>query len=110
MGLDLNAALTMPFMDEEIKMAFFQMHPSKSPSPDGMSPGFYQKHWAIVGQDVYNEVRALLSSGIMLRKINYTHVTLISKSKDPTIMTQLRLINLCNVIYKICSKVLLTNR
>ncbi|XP_070675647.1 uncharacterized protein [Malus domestica] len=33
-GPDLNAALTMPFTDEEIKMAFFQMHPSKSPGPD----------------------------------------------------------------------------
>lgn len=86
MGRDLNAALTVPFIDEEIKMAFFHMHPSKSPGPDGMSPGFYQKHWAIVGQDVCNEVKALLSFGIMLRKINYTHVTLIFKS-NPTVMT-----------------------
>lgn len=45
----------------------------------------------------------------MLKKINYTHVTLIPKNKDPTVMIELRLISLCNVIYKICSKVL-TNR
>lgn len=45
----------------------------------------------------------------MLWKLNFTIVTLILKNKDPTLMTQLRLISLCNVIYKVCSKVL-TNR
>lgn len=60
-----------------------------------------------MAQDVCNGVRSLLTSGGMLHKINFTHVTLISKNKDPTVMTQLRPINLCNVIYKICSKVLM---
>lgn len=76
---------------------------------DDMSPGFYQKHWDTVVQDVCNGVRSVLCSGIILQKINYTHVTLIPKNKDPTVMTHLRPISLCNVIYKICSKVL-TNR
>lgn len=59
--------------------------------------------------DVCDGVMIILSSGRMLRKINYTQVTLIPKKLDPTSMTQLRPISLCNVIYKICSKVL-TNR
>lgn len=80
------------------------MHPTKDPRPNGMSPDFYQKHWA--GEDVCDGVQSLLSSGNMLRKINYTHVTLIPKSKDPTLMTQLRPISLCNVICMMCSKVL----
>lgn len=42
--------------------------------------------------------------GVMLYKINFTHVTLIPNMKEPTIMTQLR-----PIVYKICSKVL-TNR
>lgn len=29
----------------EVKRALFHMHPDKSPGPDGMSPGFYHKHW-----------------------------------------------------------------
>lgn len=99
----------MPFLDEEINHALLQIHLSTAPGPDGMSPCFYQKHWDTVVQDVCNGVRSVLFSGIMLQKINYTHVTLIPKNKDPTVMTHLRAISLCNVISKICSKVL-TNR
>lgn len=33
---------------EEVKFALFQMHPDKSSGQDGMTPGFFQKHWSIV--------------------------------------------------------------
>ncbi|KAM0970966.1 hypothetical protein ACFX15_018367 [Malus domestica] len=48
----LNNALQEPYSVEEIRMAVFQMHPSKSPGPDGMSPLFYQQFWHVVGLDV----------------------------------------------------------
>ena len=35
--------LTRPYMEEKVKTALFQMHPSKSPGPNGMSPFFFQK-------------------------------------------------------------------
>ena len=38
-----NSKMLMPIDEEEVKAAAFQMHPDKSPGPDGMSPGFYQK-------------------------------------------------------------------
>lgn len=37
---------------EEVKRAIFSMHPDKSSGPDGMSPGFFQKYWYIVGDNV----------------------------------------------------------
>ena len=36
-------SLTRPYTEEEVKTAIFQMHPSKSLGPDGMSPFFFQK-------------------------------------------------------------------
>uniref|UniRef100_A0A803NVG6 Uncharacterized protein n=1 Tax=Cannabis sativa TaxID=3483 RepID=A0A803NVG6_CANSA len=48
-NVDLLASVTE---EEEVKAALFQMHPEKSPGPDGMTPGFFQKCWSIVKKDV----------------------------------------------------------
>lgn len=36
--------LLNPFLDEEIRAAAFSMGPAKAPGPDGIPPGFFQKH------------------------------------------------------------------
>ncbi|XP_024200495.1 uncharacterized protein LOC112203810 [Rosa chinensis] len=102
----MNQQLLAAYTDDEIQAALFQMHPSKAPGPDGMSPFFFQKYWDIVGSDVCRAVRSFLVSRNLIREVNFTHVTLIPKVKDPKDMTELRPIALCNVVYRICSKVL----
>ena len=52
MTQDMAHSLTQPYTEEEVRVAFFSMHPSKSPGPDGMSLFFFQKYWHIVGHDV----------------------------------------------------------
>ena len=34
----MNESLTRPYTADEVRLALFQMHPSKSPRPDDMSP------------------------------------------------------------------------
>lgn len=36
-----NLKLSMPVTDDEVKEALFQMHPDKSPGPDGMTLVFF---------------------------------------------------------------------
>ena len=98
--------LSRDYSAEEIKVAVFQMGPTKALGPDGMNALFYQKFWHIVGDDVIATVLDFLNSGIMLREINYTHIVLIPKVKSPERISDFRPISLCNVIYKIISKVL----
>ncbi|KAL6136612.1 hypothetical protein ACLB2K_061907 [Fragaria x ananassa] len=101
-----NHVLLAPYMDCEVKAALFQMHPSKAPGPDGMSPFFFQKYWHVVGPDVCTAVKSFLSSGALPAELNFTHMTLIPKVSDPKSMAEVRPIALCNVLYQICSKVL----
>ena len=103
---DMLETLSRDYSAEEIKVAVFQMGPTKALGPDGMNALFYQKFWHIVGDDVIATVLDFLNSGIMLREINYTHIILIPKVKSPERISDFRPISLCNVIYKIISKVL----
>ena len=106
MTSDMQEVLSSKYSAEEIKAALFQMGPTKTPSPDGMNALFYQKFWHIVGNDVINVVLDLLNTGNMVSNINYIHIVLIPKVKSLEKMSDYRPINLCNVIYKIISKVL----
>jgi hypothetical protein len=78
----------------------------KAPGPDGFTAGFYQTHWDTVGPSVTRAVLNFLNGGHLLETINQTTIVLISKVKHPQDLKNFRPISLCNVIYKLCSKVL----
>lgn len=82
------------------------MYPTKSPGPDGMPPLFYQHYWDSIGDEVTLAVQNFLHSGQLFKEINFTHICLIPKVANPQHMADLRPIALCNVIYKLCSKVI----
>ncbi|XP_062021202.1 uncharacterized protein LOC133737713 [Rosa rugosa] len=103
---ELNNRLTKEITYKEVYDALKQMHPSKAPGPDGFSPCFYQHFWPVVGGDVVDAIRSFLEEDELIRQLNCTHVTLIPKVKKPETMSHLRPISLCNVLYKIGSKVI----
>ena len=74
---EMAQSLVRPYTEEGIRIALFQMHPSKATGPDGMSPFFFQKFWHIVGHDVTSVVLSFLQSRRYLRKMNFTHIVLI---------------------------------
>ena len=103
---DMNAKLVERYTAEEVAVAIKEMAPLKSTNPNGMSPLFFHTYWPDIGMDITEAVLSSLNSGSLLKSINYTFITLIPKVKNPEIVTEFRPISLCNVIYKIISKVI----
>ena len=102
----MNEALLCEFREDEVSLALNQMHPTKAPDPDGVSPIFYQKYWDVVGPSVVNSVLQTLRTGVMPNGLNETFICLIPKVNCLQKITEFRPISLCNVVYKIVSKVL----
>ncbi|GAU19381.1 hypothetical protein TSUD_76250 [Trifolium subterraneum] len=103
---DDNLVLTAPITKVEIQQALFQMHPDKSPGPDGFNPAFYQRFWEQCSDDIFSAASTWLERGYFPTSLNDTNICLIPKCDNPTSMKDLRPISLCNVLYKMISKVL----
>lgn len=105
---DMNQGLLKIPLDEEICDATFTINPEKAPRPDGMASLFYQRFWNNIGSDVCAMVKSFFETGELDDRLNQTNMCLIPKTDRPVSMTEFRPINLCNVGYKIISKVLST--
>lgn len=95
---DQNEMLLLKVDEKEVKAALFNMYPDKSPGPDEMTPGFYQKCQNIVKEDVVTMVQQFFESGSIDDHLRGTNIALIPKKLNPTFMTDLRHISLCNVL------------
>lgn len=101
-----NSSLVEPVTSEEVKLTVFAMHADKSPGLDGLNPGFFQAYWQIIGADVVKCCQHFVSTGELPEGINQTVVCFIPTVKNPQKMTELRPISLCNVLFRILSKVM----
>jgi ribonuclease HI len=103
---DMNTSLLRNFTMVEVETALSQMHPLKSPGPDGFSACFYQNAWPTVKEEVCQAVLGFLNHDIFYADLNTTYIALIPKIKSPVRVSDYRPISLCNVLYKLISKVL----
>ena len=103
---EMNMRLIREPSEVEIKEAVFAIHPEKAQGPDGMTSLFYQRFWKLIGPDIVRMVKNFFSSGELDEQLNQTNICLIQKTERPKSMKEFRPISLCNVSYKIISKVL----
>ena len=101
----MNEVLLQDFREAEVEKDLKQMHPLKAPGPDGMPPLFFQHYWPTVNSVVIQIVIDFLNHGVAPPKFHETHIVLIPKTKNPSRVTDYRPISLCNMAYKIASKV-----
>ncbi|XP_019166879.1 PREDICTED: uncharacterized protein LOC109162647 [Ipomoea nil] len=101
-----NHDLLRPFEPAEVKHALFAMGKDKSPGPDGMNPEFYQSLWDLIGKEFTDFVLACLSQSSFPPELNDANIVLIPKKAAPELVTDLRPIALCNVVYKVMAKMI----
>jgi hypothetical protein len=102
----MNEQLCKEFTSQEVVEALDNIGDLKAPGLDGMHAIFYKNFWDVVGEKVTQEVLAVLNGGLMPADWNDTCIVLIPKVDSPDNMKDLRPISLCNVVYKLISKVL----
>ena len=73
---------------------------------DGFQPFFFKKYWHVVTNEVWRLVRDAFMFGSFDLALTKTLIVLILKEDQPTRMKDFRPISLCNVLYKLITKVL----
>lgn len=91
---------------EEVRLALQQMGSFKAPSLDGFHALFFKQYWEVVGDKVFAFVRNAFASQQFDLKVGETLVVLIPKVDNPSSFKDFRPISLCNVVYKLITKIL----
>lgn len=82
------------------------MENNKSPEPDGMSLIFFKTYWHIIGKDIHAAVCDFFTKIRLSKAVKHTFIVLISKKPITNRVEQFRSIVLCNVVYKVITKII----
>ena len=91
---------------DEVLYALRGMPSFNSPGADGFQPFFFKQYWHVVGDEVWKVVHDAFLFGSFDPFLAETLIVLIPKEDQPVRMKEFRPISLCNVLYKLITKVL----
>jgi hypothetical protein len=98
--------LEIPCTKEEILEVLWGFTKDKSPGPDGWTVEFYLHYFDLLVEDLVEAVEESRVTGSVNRSINSTFLALIPKVNGSTSFGDFRPIALCNLCYKIITKII----
>ena len=101
-----NHNLNRPVSEEEVSEVINEMQSGKAPGPNGFNVDFFKAYWETVKQDILEVVEDSRISNKVLKALNASFIALIPKKENAMTPDGFRPIALCNVVYKIISKVI----
>lgn len=105
-NLNMIQLLKKACTKDEIFQSIHQIHPTKSPDPNGMPAFSFYKFWHIVIAIVLHTMLSILNNNMDPSFINSTHIVLILKVTNPKTTKDFRPISLYNVILKIVTNII----
>ena len=94
-----------PITIQEVEAAVEKMVDGTFPGPDGFTIDFFHHCWNLLKEEVMELVEEYRKKKWILPALNATHLALIPKEIGASHPGKFRPISLCNVSYKILSKV-----
>eukprot|EP00253_Pinus_taeda_P030933 PITA_30933 len=91
---------------EEVSEFIKEMQNGEALGLDGFNVDFFKACWEIVKQDILDVVEDSTKSKIVLRALNASFIALFPKQEKAMTPDRFRPIALCNLVYKIISKVI----
>ena len=86
-------------------MALKTFKRDKASGPDGWPVEFYMAFFDLLGPHLVNLVETSRITSSVAPSLNSTFISLIPKIEHPVSFTDFRPISLCNLVYKLISKV-----
>lgn len=103
---DLYDKLMQSVTKEEVYEALCSMSPYKAPDPAGFQPVCFRTYWHIVEEDVWKLIANIFYSGNISGNLAETLIVPIPKVDAPAAFKDFRPISLCNVFFKLITKIL----
>eukprot|EP00253_Pinus_taeda_P033434 PITA_33434 len=101
-----NYNINRPVNEEEVSEVIKEMQNWKAPSLDGFNVDFFKACWKIVKPDILEVVEDSRKNKIVLKVLKTSFIALIPKQENAMTPDRFRPIALCNVVYKIISKII----
>lgn len=99
------ARLGKEVSDAKIMNIVNRMGSFKAPGPNGFQAIFFQNQWQVIGRDFCDMIK-MFDDPSKIKDINGSLITLIPKKDVVVCMKDFRPINLCNVSYKVITKII----
>jgi hypothetical protein len=98
--------LYLPVTKLELKTTFSQFKRDKSTVLDGWTVEFFLHFFDLVSDDLLALAESIRSDGHIAGKLYSTFLALIPKINKPLTFGDYRVISLCNLVYKVLTKVI----
>lgn len=106
LSIDMCDLIILEVTCEEVYNVVMDLPLSKSLGPDGLNAEFFHFFWLEIGDHMYSAVRFFFSNSVKPPSWGNTFVALIPKNDNPQLIFVFRSISLCNVYFKVISKIL----